>query len=83
MKTRPVLYTGSRCPLCEEAKALIYPLLPAGSRLRDINIDGDEALEARYGDRIPVFALVDDSGNPVRGKSWPFTRGQIRRLLAD
>ena len=83
MSRRLVLYTGSHCPLCEKAKRLLYPLLPPGTRLRDVNIDLDADLKTRYGERIPVFAVVDTDGNLLVEKGWPFSPGQIKRLLAE
>jgi glutaredoxin len=52
------LYTRPGCHLCEEAKALIAPLLAAaGGRLREVNIDADPALRARYDFDVPVIFL--------------------------
>jgi len=71
------LYSGSDCHLCEQAKTLIEPLLEQLDwYCREVNIRGDEALEARYGLRIPV--LKTPSGEE---KAWPFSAGQVRRLL--
>lgn len=71
------LYGGTGCHLCEQAKALLLPLLAEeGWRLGDVNIRGDAELEARYGVRIPVIRTADG-----REKDWPFSAGQVRRLL--
>ncbi len=76
------LYTGEHCHLCEQAKALICPLLEepdirqAGWQLQVVTISGDPALQEKYGIRIPVVATP--SGEE---KGWPFTAGQIKRLL--
>ncbi len=78
---RLVLYTGEFCPLCDKAKALIYPLLPVGQSLVEVEIDADPGLKARYGLRIPVFAVEDDKGNTLEEKGWPFTAGQVRRMI--
>jgi len=52
------LYTRPGCHLCEEAKAAIAPLLREfGALLREINIENDELLEARYGCDIPVLFI--------------------------
>ena len=52
------LYTRPGCHLCEEAKALIAPLLEAaGARLREVDIDADPVLRARYDFDIPVLFL--------------------------
>src|SRR5258707_8029026 len=48
------LYTRPGCHLCEEAKALIAPMLGEfGATLREVNIDEDDALRPRYGVDIP------------------------------
>lgn len=71
------LYTGPHCPLCDRAKALLYPLLQgAGWQLREVNIAADERLQSLYGIRIPVVVTPDGAE-----KGWPFSAGQIRRLL--
>ena len=52
------LYTRPGCHLCEEAKAQIAPLLAkAGARLREVNIDSDPVLRARYDYDVPVIFL--------------------------
>ena len=50
------LYTRPGCHLCEEAKAAIAPLLNEfNATLREVNIENDPVLEARYGWDIPVI----------------------------
>jgi glutaredoxin len=52
------LYTRPGCHLCEEAKALIEPLLSEfGAALREVNIDEDAVLRQRYGTDIPVIFI--------------------------
>ena len=52
------LYTRPGCHLCDEAKAQIAPLLrDAGARLREVNIDADPVLRARYDFDVPVIFL--------------------------
>jgi glutaredoxin len=52
------LYTRPGCHLCQEAKAQIAPLLAAaGARLREVNIDDDPVLRARYDFEVPVIFL--------------------------
>lgn len=52
------LYTRPGCHLCEDAKALMQPLLQAfGATLREVNIDEDAELTRRYGLDIPVIFL--------------------------
>ena len=72
------LYTGPNCHLCEQAKAILYPLLTEkGWQLAEVDIQGDEMLYEKYGIRIPAVVLPDG-----REKGWPFTRAQISRMLA-
>jgi glutaredoxin len=52
------LYTRPSCHLCDEAKAQIAPLLRrAGARLREVNINDDPVLRARYDHDVPVIFL--------------------------
>jgi glutaredoxin len=52
------LYTRPGCHLCDEAKAQIAPLLTAaGAWLREVNIDADPVLRARYDYDVPVIFL--------------------------
>ena len=52
------LYTRPDCHLCEDAKALIQPLLREfGAPLREVNIDADPELAQRYGWDIPVIFI--------------------------
>ena len=71
------IYTGPNCHLCEQAKAILYPLLSQqGWELVEMNIHEVEDLSQRYGTRIPVVVLPDGSE-----KDWPFTAVQIGRML--
>lgn len=52
------LYTRAGCHLCDEAKAVILPLVrEVGARLREVNVDSDPLLAARYTDDVPVVFL--------------------------
>ena len=52
------LYTRPGCHLCEEAKTTIAPLLREfGAILREVNIDEDLELQARYGWDVPVIFI--------------------------
>ena len=69
-----VLYQRDDCHLCDLALAVL-----AAARVPDFEsvfIDGDEALEERYGVRVPV--LRDD----VTGAEldWPFDADQVCAL---
>ena len=71
-----VLYSGNDCHLCDQARDIIYQVLPADWRLQQINIHGTPELEAHYGLRIPVIAIA---GGEEKG--WPFTAGQVRKMV--
>jgi hypothetical protein len=78
MRPRPMrlrLFQRDDCPLCDEALAVL-----AAARLPEFEsvwIDDDDALEARYGLRVPV--LRDEA----RGAEldWPFDAGAVRAFL--
>jgi glutaredoxin len=50
------LYTRVGCHLCDEAKAIIVPLLSQfGAALREVDIDQDVLLRERYTNDVPVI----------------------------
>ena len=52
------LYTRPGCHLCEEAKAVIAPLLrESGATLREVNVDENPALKERYEWDVPVIFI--------------------------
>jgi glutaredoxin len=57
--TTLTVYSRPGCHLCEEAIAAIVELRKEGLRfeLREIDIEGDDELHARYLERIPVVEL--------------------------
>lgn len=70
-----LLYQRDDCKLCDEAVALL-----AAARAPDFEsvwIDGDTALEARYGTRVPV--LRDEIRD--RELDWPFDVEALRMFL--
>jgi len=53
-----VLYTRADCPLCHEMQAAIERIartLPLALEL--VDVDGDPALVAAYGDEVPVLLV--------------------------
>jgi len=71
-----ILYQRDNCHLCDLA---LEVLAAAGvPDFESVFIDDDDALEARYGLRVPV--MRDD----VRGVEleWPFERSGLRKFLA-
>ncbi len=76
---RLTIYSGPNCHLCEQAKAILYPVLTEkGWELVEVNIQDDERLKEKYGIRIPVVALANGDE-----KGWPFTSAQIGRMLDE
>ena len=71
------IYSGPNCHLCEQAKAILYPLLSEkGWELAEVNIQDSESLKEKYAIRIPVVALPNGEE-----KGWPFTAAQIGRMI--
>ncbi|QNH20413.1 glutaredoxin family protein [Xanthomonas sp. GW] len=65
------LYQRDDCHLCDQA-LLVLAQARVGD-LESVFIDGDPALEARYGERVPVLR---DAGGRELG--WPF---DVRRVV--
>ena len=72
-----ILYTGSGCHLCAQARAIAGPVAAqAGWSLVERSITGNAELTAAYGTRIPVLRTPDG-----RELGWPFSAGKVRRWL--
>ena len=58
------LLTRAYCHLCDEMREALAPLAAAhGASIVERDVDADPALEARYGDLVPVLLLGDaDTG---------------------
>ena len=53
-----ILYTRAGCHLCDEAKGSLAPVLQEfGVALKEVDVDTDPALAARYGEQVPVLML--------------------------
>ncbi|RDJ00378.1 glutaredoxin family protein [Dyella solisilvae] len=77
MPTRLVLYQRDYCHLCDQALAVM-----AEARAPDFDsvwVDDDEALELRYGVRVPVLRDSHDG----RELDWPFDAEAVRRFLSE
>ena len=73
---RPTLFQRDDCHLCDLALAEL-----AAARAPDFDsvfIDGDDALEARYGTRIPVLQRDSDGAE----LDWPFDAAGVAAFLA-
>ena len=58
---RVVVYHATQCHLCERALAQVRALREElGFALAEIAIDGDEELEARYRELIPVVEIAGE-----------------------
>ena len=50
LANRLTIYSGPNCHLCEQAKAILYPLLTEkGWELVEVNIQDNESLKEKYG----------------------------------
>lgn len=85
MKTL-ILYTTSGCHLCEEAQALLGPVLAyieqeSGRNicLRTQEISESTALVEAYGIRIPVIALEGEA----QELGWPFDQAQAYEFIVE
>ncbi|MCV6614705.1 MAG: glutaredoxin family protein [Cellvibrionaceae bacterium] len=75
-----ILYTTAGCHLCEQAKAVMWPLLECwGLGLEELDIADSEDLVERYGTRIPVIRLNKQSAE----LGWPFDGETLERYLRD
>jgi hypothetical protein len=53
---RLTLLVRAYCHLCDEMRETVASLLAAaGGALQEIDVDTDPALEARWGERVPVL----------------------------
>lgn len=70
-----ILYQRDHCHLCDQALAALAAVrAPA---FESVFIDDDDALEARYGLRVPV--LRDDAR--AAELDWPFDGERLRAFL--
>lgn len=70
-----ILYQRDHCHLCDLAlEALALARVP---EFESVFIDGDDALEARYGLRVPVLR---DAARDVE-LDWPFDTAKLRAFL--
>ena len=71
------LYQRDHCHLCDLALAVLAAA--RAPEFASVWIDGDPALEARYGERVPVLRDARDGRELV----WPFDAAAVRRFLDD
>ncbi len=59
MAAHVLMYSRPRCGLCDEARAVILAERGRTSfEFKEVDVEGDDALELEYGIRIPVV-MVD------------------------
>jgi glutaredoxin len=72
---RVVVYTRAGCHLCETAEAEVARICSElGHAWQAVDVDGDPALRAEYGDQVPVIE--------VDGREHGFWRVEESRLRA-
>ncbi len=71
-----ILYSRADCHLCDQ---VIGILDRSGIHWRPVDIDGDAALSAQYGLRIPVLRRPD-TGQEL---FYPFDAEQLQRFAAE
>jgi hypothetical protein len=75
--SRFILYQRDYCHLCDQALGLM-----AAARAPDFAsawVDDDAALEARFGERVPVLRDTHDD----RELQWPFDVDALQRFFAS
>ncbi|MFI4968998.1 MAG: glutaredoxin family protein [Lysobacterales bacterium] len=70
------LFQRDDCPLCDQALGVLAAA--RAPEFESVWIDDDEALEARYGSRVPVLR-DEDSGGEL---DWPFDADAVRAFVA-
>ncbi|TAN05021.1 MAG: glutaredoxin family protein [Rhodanobacteraceae bacterium] len=73
---RLYLYQRDDCSLCDQAVAVLARM--HAPDFESIWIDNDPALEARYGERVPVLRDADSA----RELGWPFDPAAVRAFLS-
>ena len=72
---RLTLYQRDDCHLCDLALGLLAQV--RAPEFESVFIDGDDALEQRYGVRVPVLRDQDRAAE----LGWPFDAGTLREFL--
>ena len=72
---RLILYQRDDCHLCDLALEVLAEA--RAPEFESVFIDGDGALEERYGIRVPVLR-DEDRGVELE---WPFSAGEVREFI--
>jgi hypothetical protein len=70
-----ILFQRDDCHLCDLALEVLAAA--RAPEFESVFIDGDEALEAHYGERVPVLR----DGADGRELDWPFDAGRLEAFL--
>ena len=63
---RLTLLIRAYCHLCDQMRDALRPLADAaGAHIDEIDVDAHAALEARFGERVPVLLLGDVGGREL------------------
>ena len=79
MRAQVFLYSTLGCHLCDQAKAIIWPLLSHYPyALTEVDIASNDELMELYGIHIPVLYSAGQP-EPLR---WPFDSQQVEQFFA-
>ncbi len=79
---RLTLLIRAYCHLCDQMRDALQPLAAAaGAHVDEIDVDADPALEARFGDRVPVLLLGDLDGRELC--HYHLDAAQVAQALAS
>ena len=71
------LLVRAYCHLCDDMRAALAPIaLRANARVVELDVDADPALEAAYGELVPVLLL----GSVVDGRELCHYRIDVQRV---
>jgi hypothetical protein len=73
-----ILYSRPGCHLCELLAEELEPLLAGRAAVERVNVEDSEALERRYGLRIPVLVAGD-----TELSGYPLDRACVERYLTS
>ena len=77
------LLTRSCCHLCDEMLLAVKPLAAArGVAIAVVDVDGDPALEATYGERVPVL-FAGAPGGGIELCHFRLDRARVDEALAS
>lgn len=72
-----ILYSREGCCLCEGLEERLLDLLPP-DQLQVVDVDGDPALQARYGLSVPVLAQAAPTGEEPSIRPLPPVPPRLR-----